>query len=154
MRVEEYAHFEILNNHAVGCYQATEFRGRISRTDKKKSSSDHSNCQSTMVKAYLRYEPLASFGVIASAQGNVLYDSTGKYALSPALESVCLWDLKKGLQVCWWIDREMKKLQDETYLLCVCVCNGFQHGTWKESDIKAEVTCIAKSPDGKNYAVG
>lgn len=122
MRVEEYAHFEILNNHAVGCYQATEFRGRISRTDKKKSSSDHSNCQSTMVKAYLRYEPLASFGVIASAQGNVLYDSTGKYALSPALESVCLWDLKKGLQVCWWIDPEMKKLQDETYLLCVCVC--------------------------------
>lgn len=38
--------------------------------------------------------------------------------------------------------------------VCVCVCNGFQHGTWKESDIKAEVTCIAKSPDGKNYAVG
>lgn len=36
MRVEEYAHFEILNNHAVGCYQATEFRGGYPEPTRKK----------------------------------------------------------------------------------------------------------------------
>ncbi|KAF7723974.1 hypothetical protein EC973_001490 [Apophysomyces ossiformis] len=68
-----------------------------------------------MVKAYLRYEPLASFGVIASGQSNIVYDHTGKLAIAPALEEV---------------------------------------GKWKESGNKAEVTCIAKSPNNKDYAVG
>lgn len=52
-----------------------------------------------MVKAYLRYEPLATFGVIASTLANILYDHTGKIAITPALEEVVLWDLKKGTQV-------------------------------------------------------
>ena len=52
-----------------------------------------------MVKAYLRYEPLANFGVIASTQSNITYDHTGKLAITPALEDVLLWDLKKGTQV-------------------------------------------------------
>ncbi|KAI8372806.1 WD40-repeat-containing domain protein [Radiomyces spectabilis] len=79
-----------------------------------------------MVKAYLRYEPLAAFGVIASTQSNIVYDHTGKYALSPALEEVVIWDLKKGTQ----------------------------NGKWRESGNKSEVTCIAKSPNKKDYAVG
>lgn len=52
-----------------------------------------------MVKAYLRYEPLATFGVITSTLSNIVYDHTGKIAVSPALEEVILWDLKKGVQV-------------------------------------------------------
>lgn len=52
-----------------------------------------------MVKAYLRYEAQATFGVIASSTANIVYDSTGKIAIAPALEEVILWDLKKGVEV-------------------------------------------------------
>ncbi|KAI8983108.1 WD40-repeat-containing domain protein [Pilobolus umbonatus] len=79
-----------------------------------------------MVKAYLRYEAAASFGVIASTQSNLLYDHTGKLAVSPALEDVIIWDLKKGIQA----------------------------EKWHESGNKAEVTCIARSPNNKDFAVG
>jgi U3 small nucleolar RNA-associated protein 12 len=40
-----------------------------------------------MVKAYLHYELLATFGVIASTQSNIV------------LEAVIFWDLKKGTEV-------------------------------------------------------
>ncbi|KAL7317236.1 beta transducin [Mucor circinelloides] len=79
-----------------------------------------------MVKAYLRYEALASFGVIASTLANIIYDHTGKIAIAPALEEVILWDLKKGVEV----------------------------GRWREFGNKSEVTCIAKSPNNKDFAVG
>ncbi|CAO0794673.1 unnamed protein product [Mucor circinelloides] len=79
-----------------------------------------------MVKAYLRYEALASFGVIASTLANIIYDHTGKIAIAPALEEVILWDLKKGVEV----------------------------GKWREFGNKSEVTCIAKSPNNKDFAVG
>ncbi|KAI9359163.1 WD40-repeat-containing domain protein [Pilaira anomala] len=79
-----------------------------------------------MVKAYLRYEAQATFGVIASSTANIVYDPTGKIAIAPALEEVILWDLKKGVEV----------------------------GKWREFGNKSEVTCIAPSPNKKDYAVG
>ena len=51
----------------------------------------------TMVKAYLRYEPAASFGVIASVDSNISYDSSGKHLLSPALEKIGVWHVRQGL---------------------------------------------------------
>ncbi|XP_057721128.1 uncharacterized protein LOC130935409 [Arachis stenosperma] len=50
-----------------------------------------------MVKAYLRYEPAASFGVIASVESNIAYDSSGKHLLSPALEKVGVWHVRPGI---------------------------------------------------------
>ncbi|KAH1078516.1 hypothetical protein GLYMA_19G186600v4 [Glycine max] len=50
-----------------------------------------------MVKAYLRYEPAASFGVIASVDSNISYDSSGKHLLSPALEKIGVWHVRQGL---------------------------------------------------------
>ncbi|RUS24068.1 WD40-repeat-containing domain protein, partial [Jimgerdemannia flammicorona] len=79
-----------------------------------------------MVKAYLRYEPKATFGIIASVQSNAIYNRDGKLAIAPALEDVVVWDLKKGTQV----------------------------AKWHESTNKAEVTCIARSPNEVDYAVG
>ncbi|KAI7864097.1 WD40-repeat-containing domain protein [Spinellus fusiger] len=79
-----------------------------------------------MVKAYLRYEALATFGVIASSLANIVYDATGKLVIASALEEVLVWDLKKGIQV----------------------------GKWREPGNKAEVTCITRSPNNKDYAVG
>ncbi|ORZ01570.1 WD40-repeat-containing domain protein [Syncephalastrum racemosum] len=79
-----------------------------------------------MVKSYLRYEPLAAFGVICSGKGNICYDKTGKAALVPALEQIILWDLKKGQET----------------------------ARWKEIDNKAEVTCLAWSPNGEDFAAG
>jgi hypothetical protein len=52
-----------------------------------------------MVKAYLRYEAQATFGIIASSTANIVYDHSGKIAIAPALEEVILWDLKKGVEV-------------------------------------------------------
>lgn len=49
-----------------------------------------------MVKAYQRYTPRTIFGVVASGNSNIIYDADGKYAISPALEDISVWDLKKG----------------------------------------------------------
>ncbi|KAF1880998.1 hypothetical protein Lal_00023028 [Lupinus albus] len=49
-----------------------------------------------MVKAYLRYEPAASFGVIASIESNITYDSSGKHLLSPALEKIGVWHVRQA----------------------------------------------------------
>lgn len=50
-----------------------------------------------MVKSYLRYEHALSFGVIASTDSNISHDSTGKLLLSPSLDNISAWDLKKGV---------------------------------------------------------
>ncbi|KAI8563256.1 hypothetical protein RHMOL_Rhmol03G0098700 [Rhododendron molle] len=50
-----------------------------------------------MVKAYLRYEPAAAFGVIASVDSNIAFDSSGKHLLAPALENVGVWHVRQGL---------------------------------------------------------
>lgn len=50
-----------------------------------------------MVKAYLRYEPAASFGVIVSGESNIAYDSSGKHLLAPALEKIGIWHVKQSL---------------------------------------------------------
>lgn len=79
-----------------------------------------------MVKAYLRYEPSQTFGVINSTGSNIIYDHEGKLAIAPALEEVIVWDIKKGTQI----------------------------GKWKDSSNRAEVTCIARSPNNYDFAVG
>ncbi|KAL5218936.1 hypothetical protein ABZP36_019620 [Zizania latifolia] len=50
-----------------------------------------------MVKAYLRYEPALSFGVVASPESNVVYDPSGRLLLAAALDRFAAWDLKRGL---------------------------------------------------------
>ncbi|KAI9153754.1 hypothetical protein LWI28_016063 [Acer negundo] len=50
-----------------------------------------------MVKAYLRYEPAAAFGVIVSVDSNITYDSSGKHLLVPALENVGVWHVRQGV---------------------------------------------------------
>ncbi|KAI9143590.1 WD40-repeat-containing domain protein [Paraphysoderma sedebokerense] len=79
-----------------------------------------------MVKSYLRYLPAGVFGVIASTHSNVVYDHSGKFAVAPALEDVIVWDLKKGSII----------------------------RRWHESENKAEVTCIMRSPIQDTFAVG
>ncbi|CAM0136951.1 beta transducin [Umbelopsis sp. WA50703] len=79
-----------------------------------------------MVKAYLRYEPSQTFGVINSTGSNIIYDHEGKLAIAPALEEVIVWDIKKGTQI----------------------------GKWKDLSNRSEVTCIARSPNNYDFAVG
>ncbi|RLN20712.1 hypothetical protein BBJ28_00021076 [Nothophytophthora sp. Chile5] len=81
-----------------------------------------------MVKSYLRYERACSFGVIASLEGNVIYDATGRFALAPALQDVAVWNVRQGNKV-----RE---------LLAPADGGGGQ------------VTALALSPDGANVACG
>jgi U3 small nucleolar RNA-associated protein 12 len=47
-----------------------------------------------MVKAYLRYEFAASYGVVASANANVAFDADGRHLFAPALESVARWSTR------------------------------------------------------------
>lgn len=51
-----------------------------------------------MVKAYLRYEPSGTFGVISS-NANVVYDNCGRSLITSALESAIVWNVKQGSQV-------------------------------------------------------
>ncbi|KAL5726209.1 Dip2/Utp12 protein [Ranunculus cassubicifolius] len=50
-----------------------------------------------MVKSYLRYEPAAVFGVVASVESNISYDNTGKLVISPALEKLGIWNVRQGV---------------------------------------------------------
>ncbi|KAI3687841.1 hypothetical protein L1987_81544 [Smallanthus sonchifolius] len=50
-----------------------------------------------MVKSYLRYESAAAFGVIASVESNISYDTSGKHLLAPALEKVGVWNVRQGV---------------------------------------------------------
>ncbi|KAJ1675467.1 beta transducin, partial [Spiromyces aspiralis] len=79
-----------------------------------------------MVKAYLRYEPKSSFGIISSPACNTVFDADARYAVCPALSDVIVWDAKKGVQIVRWYD----------------------------TDSKAQVTCIARSPNKVDFAVG
>ncbi|KAJ2556560.1 beta transducin [Coemansia sp. RSA 1933] len=79
-----------------------------------------------MVKTYLRYEARRPFGIIGSPTGNAVFDETGRLSITPALEDVLVWDIKKGTQV----------------------------ARWNDSDNKAQVTCLCRSPNGSDYAVG
>eukprot|EP00249_Psilotum_nudum_P021026 c27942_g1_i2 orf=1058-3220(-) len=49
-----------------------------------------------MVKAYLRYEHAAVFGVVVSSDSNICYDNTGKLILAGALEQLAVWNVKQG----------------------------------------------------------
>ncbi|GIL71861.1 hypothetical protein Vretimale_671 [Volvox reticuliferus] len=51
-----------------------------------------------MVKAYLRYEFSAAFGVITSA-ANPTYDASGKLLFTSSLESISVWNPKQGTLV-------------------------------------------------------
>eukprot|EP01111_Echinosteliopsis_oligospora_P016567 TRINITY_DN6940_c0_g1_i1.p1 TRINITY_DN6940_c0_g1~~TRINITY_DN6940_c0_g1_i1.p1 ORF type:complete len:911 (+),score=269.97 TRINITY_DN6940_c0_g1_i1:55-2787(+) len=77
-----------------------------------------------MVKTYLKYELVESFGVISSA--NALIDATGRCAVSASLESISIWSLKKK-----------EKLRSIGNI-----------------DIKAEVTYLALSGDNITLAAG
>ncbi|GAA5973416.1 hypothetical protein JCM21900_001747 [Sporobolomyces salmonicolor] len=78
-----------------------------------------------MVKTYLRHGPTESFGVVASASANSIWD--GRKAYCPALEDVLVWDVKKGEQV----------------------------AMWHETGLRSLVTCLTRSPtDWDSFAVG
>ncbi|KAF8897438.1 WD40-repeat-containing domain protein [Infundibulicybe gibba] len=77
-----------------------------------------------MVQSYLKHGATQAFGLVCSSSSNSRYD--GKYAYVPALEDVLVWDMKKGQMV----------------------------AMWHETGHKAEVTCIAQSPQKDAFAVG
>ncbi|KAH8106121.1 WD-repeat-containing protein [Cristinia sonorae] len=77
-----------------------------------------------MVQSYLRHGPTEAFGLVASPSSNSHYD--GRLAYVPALEDVLVWDVKQGQQL----------------------------AMWHESGHRAEVSCIARSPQPDTFAVG
>ena len=46
-----------------------------------------------MVRAYLRYKPHSTFGVICSPTSNAIFDATQKLAISASLSDVVAWNL-------------------------------------------------------------
>ncbi|GMF55220.1 unnamed protein product [Phytophthora fragariaefolia] len=80
-----------------------------------------------MVKSYLRYERASSFGVIASLEGNVLYDASGRFAVAPALQDVAVWNVRQGSKV-----RELRAPESGG----------------------GQATALALSPDGAHVACG
>ncbi|KAI9297414.1 WD40 repeat-like protein [Neoconidiobolus thromboides FSU 785] len=79
-----------------------------------------------MVKQYLKYVPTSTFGIINSYKSNVIHDNSGKLAFLPALESIKLWDIKKGVEI----------------------------ATFADPDIKHEVSFLTKSNDARLLAAG
>ena len=79
-----------------------------------------------MVKSYLRYSEGGCLGVVCSAGSNVEFDKRGEHAIAAALSSVVLWNLRTGAR----------------------------HKTLGEAQLRAEVTALRRSPDGKSVAAG
>ncbi|KIK65368.1 hypothetical protein GYMLUDRAFT_70477 [Collybiopsis luxurians FD-317 M1] len=77
-----------------------------------------------MVQSYLRHGPTQAFGLVCSSSSNSVYD--GKLAYVPALEDVLVWDVKKSQML----------------------------AMWHETGHRAEVTCILRSPQKDQFAVG
>lgn len=86
-----------------------------------------------MVKSYLRYEHTRSFGIIASSEGNVQYDATGRFAIAPALSDVIVWNVRQGSQ-----DRVFSSTFNST----------------ESTSGKGQVTCLLRSPDNVFLAAG
>jgi len=79
-----------------------------------------------MVKSYLRYSEAACLGVVCSGSANVEFDRRGEHAIAAALSSVVLWNLRTGARA----------------------------KTLGEAQLRAEVTALRRSPDGKAVAAG
>ncbi|NXK38911.1 WDR3 protein, partial [Piprites chloris] len=81
-----------------------------------------------LTRQYLRYEPAALFGLVASARGSVAFvalrGERGRYVAVPGCEHVFVWDTRKGEKV--------------------LILKG----------LKQEVSCLCPSPDGLHLAVG
>mmetsp|Transcript_32735 Transcript_32735/g.72312 ORF Transcript_32735/g.72312 Transcript_32735/m.72312 type:complete len:987 (-) Transcript_32735:326-3286(-) len=84
-----------------------------------------------MVKAYLRYEFAAAYGVITS-NSNPVYDASGTQLLTSSLENISLWNLKQGSLV-----RTLQPSAPST-----------------STSSPAEVTILARSPQGPKVAAG
>ncbi|GFR42436.1 hypothetical protein Agub_g3341 [Astrephomene gubernaculifera] len=89
-----------------------------------------------MVKAYLRYEFSAAFGVITSA-ANPTYDATGKLLFTSSLESISVWNAKQGSLV-----RQLSPV------VASSSCGG------SPSSPVAEVTVLCIAPAGTTIAAG
>ncbi|KAG2501235.1 hypothetical protein HYH03_001042 [Edaphochlamys debaryana] len=94
-----------------------------------------------MVKAYLRYEFSAAFGVITSA-ANPAYDPSGKLLFTSSLESISVWNAKQGALV-----RQMSPVVAST-------STGVAGAAGGGSGAVAEVTVLAVAPQGGSLAAG
>lgn len=83
-----------------------------------------------MVKSYLRYVASSCLGVIASPVSHVVVDASGQLAFTPALENVCVWNIRKG------------------------VLAGTLSVPSNDFSSKPDVTALALSPRGSLLAVG
>lgn len=79
-----------------------------------------------MVKSYLRYSEGACLGLVCSAGSNVEFDSRGEHGIVAALSSIILWNLRTGAR----------------------------YKTLGERHLRAEVTAVRRSPDGKSIGAG
>uniref|UniRef100_A0A8C3U083 WD repeat-containing protein 3 n=1 Tax=Catharus ustulatus TaxID=91951 RepID=A0A8C3U083_CATUS len=81
-----------------------------------------------LTRQYLRYEPAALFGLVASPRAGVVFvalrGERGRYVAVPACEHVFVWDTRKGEKV--------------------LILKG----------LKQQVSCLCPSPDGLHLAVG
>ncbi len=79
-----------------------------------------------MVKTYYKFDPERTMGMMYSPYANIHYDSTGKYAITPALEKVIIWNMRTNKVV----------------------------HTLQATGEAQNVTCITVSPDDTRVAVG
>ena len=103
-----------------------------------------------MVKIYLRYNLKTTFGVVTSFPSNVVFDGSGKCAITGALEHVLIWDIKKGAKVASYSDSEVKKQPvvsqillspDKTHLATGCVWPGILGEFWASNGVPEEQVC-------------
>jgi hypothetical protein len=82
-----------------------------------------------MVKAYLRYQLAASWGVISSSS-NVVYDEHGSHLISSALENILIWNVKQAAVVRSFISDNSDGYQNQwaCILIGVATCAGAHTG--------------------------
>ena len=96
---------------------------------------------SAMVKAYLRYQQAAAWGVIASA-GGCAFDATGKLLATACLDRVGVWSLKQGAEVrCTRVLRDIAPTRGSSHAACFGCVAGSLAGAAASDRGRRECPC-------------
>jgi hypothetical protein len=108
-----------------------------------------------MVKAYLRYEQAATWGVISSA-GGCSFDTSGRLLASACLESVGIWSLKQGAQARACVSSRWSRPQQPSQKLTLStqVKSLLPASSGSPSAVPPQVTVIERAPASNRLAVG
>lgn len=97
---------KIMHSNLIAINSILDRHFRIDNSGTQLNCDTRGQCggAACMVKSYLRYEALGTFGLVVGHEASpaALFDEDGKLAISAACENVVLWDTRRGTERTTW----------------------------------------------------